>query len=183
MPFAFERQNIPELILIKPKILRDDRGFFLEVFKNTDFTSAGITEPIVQINHSHSAKNVLRGLHFQVAPYAQGKIVTATQGEIFDVAIDVQPQSPTYGKWVGTKLNDKNQNLFYIPKGFAHGFCVLSDTADVVYLCTGHEYVPQHERGLIWNDPKVNIAWPINKPILSEKDLKNATWEKLEKFN
>lgn len=178
MPFTFKKLKIPEVILVTSKSFPDERGFFLESFKESEFASNGIKTTFVQDNFSHSVKGVLRGLHYQKNPKAQAKLVIALRGEIFDVTVDIRKDSPTYGKWVGEILSENNHNSLYIPEGFAHGFCVLSEEADVLYKVS-QEYSPEHEKGIIWNDPEVNITWPIDKPILQEKDsklpvLKNA---------
>tara|TARA_B100000029_G_scaffold492166_1_gene553120 strand:- start:57 stop:614 length:558 start_codon:yes stop_codon:yes gene_type:complete len=159
MPFTFKRLEIPDVILIEPKPFHDDRGFFLESFKESDFASNGIDVKFVQDNISHSVKDVIRGLHFQSPPKAQAKLITVVKGEILDVAVDIRKSSPTYGKWVSEILSDLNHNLLYIPEGFAHGFSVSSSKgADVMYKVS-NEYSPDHERGIIWNDPKLNIKW------------------------
>jgi len=178
MPFSFKKLSIPEIILVESKSFPDDRGFFLEGYKESDFVDNHITTKFVQDNFSHSNNGVLRGLHYQTNPNAQAKLVMVLLGEIFDVAVDIRKDSPTYGKWIGEILSDQNHNMLYIPEGFAHGFCVISDTADVLYK-TNKEYSPKHERGIIWNDPDLAINWPIQNPILHEKDktlptLKNA---------
>lgn len=142
----------------------------MESFKESSFISNGIKTRFVQDNFSHSAKGVIRGLHYQKNPKAQAKLVTALRGEIFDVAVDIRKNSLTYGKWVGEILSEKNHKLLYLPEGFAHGFCVLSNEADVLYK-VNQEYSPEHEKGIIWNDPQINISWPIDNPILIEKDL------------
>ncbi len=170
MPFKFQKLKIPELILITPEVFQDKRGFFLETYKESDFAKNGIKEKFVQENHSKSKKGVLRGLHFQKPPFSQGKLVRVIRGEIFDVAVDIRKNSKTYGKWVGIKLSEKNKKMLYIPPGFAHGFCVLSDFAEVIYKCT-KPYSPKHESGILWNDKTLKIKWPIKKPILSKKDL------------
>ena len=169
MPFTFKRLNISDVILVEPKLFSDDRGFFLESFKTSDFLSIGIDKKFVQDNFSHSIRGVIRGLHFQRTPKAQAKLVTALKGEIFDVAADIRKNSPTYGKWIGEILSESNHKLLYIPEGFAHGFCVLSEEADVLYKVS-NEYSSEHEEGIIWSDPKLNIQWPITKPIVSDKD-------------
>lgn len=169
MPFSFHRLNIPDVILIKPRVFDDGRGFFIETYKLPDFADAGITDNFVQDNHSRSEKCVLRGLHFQNPPCAQAKLVRAVKGEIYDVAIDIRKGSPTYGKWVSEVLSEENKNMLYIPQGFAHGFCVLSQIADVLYK-TSNVYSPQSEAGIIWNDVDIQIDWPVSKPVLSEKD-------------
>lgn len=169
MPFSFQRLEIPEVVLIEPKVFQDGRGFFMETYKFSDFAAFGITERFVQDNHSRSLRGVIRGLHYQNPPKAQGKLVRVVAGEIFDVAVDIRRGSPTYGKWVGERLSSENKRMLYIPPGFAHGFCVLSREAEVVYKVT-EEYAPEHEAGVIWNDPNIGIRWPVADPIISEKD-------------
>ncbi len=178
MPFTFTKTSIPDVILVEPKAFPDDRGFFMESFKESEFVNNGIDTKFVQDNYSHSSKGTLRGLHYQKDPKAQAKLVMAIKGEIFDVAVDIRKNSPTFGKWVGEILSEKNHRLLYVPEGFAHGFCVLSDEADVTYK-VNNEYSPENDRGIIWSDPEVGIDWPIDNPIISEKDgkqplLKNA---------
>ncbi len=175
MPFEFKRMEIPEVILVKPKVFSDERGFFMETYKRSDFEKAGIKGEFVQDNHSKSRYGVLRGLHFQREPYAQAKIVRCIRGVIYDVAVDIRPNSPTFGKYVAAILSEHNRWMLYIPRGFAHGFVVLSDVAEVVYK-VDNPYAPQSEGGIIWNDPDIGIEWPIENPILSEKDKK---WPKL----
>lgn len=173
MPFDFEKLYLPEVVLIKPKIFTDERGFFLEIFKQSEFKGFGIETLFIQGNMSFSKKGVLRGLHYQKHPKAQGKLVTCVRGEIFDVAVDIRKGSPTFGKWVSVILSEKTKNMLWIPEGFAHGFLVLSEYAEVLYLVTGSEYVPQYEGGIIWNDPNIGINWPlrdVGEPILSQKD-------------
>jgi len=169
MPFEFNSLELPGVKLVKPKIFSDPRGFFLETYHRTDFSDHGLAMDFVQDNYSHSKKGVLRGLHYQLNPNPQGKLVSVIQGEIFDVAVDIRNGSPTYGKWIGEILSDQNHHLLYIPEGFAHGFLVLSEEADVVYKVT-HEFDLDLDRGIIWNDPAIKIEWPIKTPILSEKD-------------
>ena len=179
MPFTFKQLNIPDVVLVQPKSFSDDRGFFFESFKESEFLSGGIDEKFVQDNFSHSIHGVIRGLHFQKTPKAQAKLVSVLKGEIFDVAVDIRKNSPTYGKWVSEILSENNHKLLYMPEGFAHGFCVLSEDADVLYKVS-NEYSPEHERGIIWNDPKLNIDWPISKPIISSNDSKLPLFENLE---
>ena len=179
MPFTFKRLSIPDVILVQPKSFSDDRGFFLESFKESDFVSNGINIKFVQDNISHSVLGVIRGLHFQKSPKAQAKLVTAIKGEIFDVVVDIRKDSPTYGKWISEILSDKDHKLLYVPEGFAHGFCVLSKEA-YVYYKVSNEYSPEHERGIIWNDPKLNVDWPISKPIVSGDDNKLPLFENLD---
>jgi dTDP-4-dehydrorhamnose 3,5-epimerase len=169
MPFTFEPLQIPDVILIRPRVFPDARGFFLETYKYSDFAANGIPERFVQDNHSRSTRGVLRGLHFQNPPRAQGKLVRVVSGEIFDVAVDIRPGSATFGQWVGEALSDENHHMLYIPPGFAHGFVVLSDVADVTYKVTA-EYAPELDSGIIWNDPAIAIQWPVQVPILSAKD-------------
>jgi dTDP-4-dehydrorhamnose 3,5-epimerase len=169
MPFSFTRTKIPEVILIKPKVYNDDRGFFIETYKLPDFIDAGITDSFVQDNHSRSVKGVLRGLHYQNPPCAQAKLVRVVKGKIYDVAVDVRQGSPTYGRWVGEVLSEENRGMLYIPQGFAHGFCILSQAAEVVYKASG-VYSPQAEAGIIWNDKDLNIEWPVKEPAVSERD-------------
>ncbi|VAX37357.1 dTDP-4-dehydrorhamnose 3,5-epimerase [hydrothermal vent metagenome] len=169
MPCKFKKCPIPEIILVEPQVFGDERGFFAETYKYSEFVEVGITKPFVQSNHSKSQKGVLRGLHFQLNPKAQGKFIKVIAGEIFDVAVDIRQGSPTYGQWVGKTLSSENKHMLYIPSGFAHGFCVLSEKTEVLYSCT-EEYAPQYERSIIWNDPDINIKWPIENPLVSEKD-------------
>ncbi len=177
MPFRFERLEIPEVVLIEPRFFSDERGFFMETYKYSEFTAFGIIDRFVQDNHSYSKRGVLRGLHYQNPPKAQGKLVRVIAGEVFDVAVDIRKGSPTYGKWFGVKLSEENKKMLYIPPGFAHGFLVLSETAEVLYKTT-EEYSPEHEAGIIWDDPEIGIDWPMKNPILSPKD---ASWPSLAK--
>ena len=169
MPFVFERLGIPEVLLVKPKVFADPRGFFLETYKRSDFARHGVPDTFVQDNYSRSVRGVLRGLHYQKPPVAQGKLVTVIKGEVFDVAVDIRRGSPTYGRWVGVPLSDRNLHMLYLPPGFAHGFCALSEVADVVYKVTA-EYCPACDAGIAWNDPSIGIEWPISDPVLSPKD-------------
>ncbi len=169
MPFDFEPLAIPEVILIVPRVLNDPRGFFIETYKRSEFAAAGIRDVFVQENHSCSERGVLRGLHFQRAPHAQSKLVRVVSGRVFDVAVDLRPNSPTSGRWVGATLSAADRKLLYIPSWCAHGFCVLSDRAEVVYL-TSTEYAPDYESGVMWNDPALGIGWPGQSPIVSERD-------------
>lgn len=169
VPFRFQRLEIPEVILVETQTLEDDRGFFAEVYKMSEFSAHGISQAFVQDNLSRSVRGTLRGLHYQEHPKAQGKLVMVLKGRIFDVAVDIRVDSPTCGKWVGEVLSAENRRMLYMPPGFAHGFCVLSDEADVFYKVT-EEYAPELDRGIIWNDPDIGIQWPIADPILSPKD-------------
>jgi dTDP-4-dehydrorhamnose 3,5-epimerase len=169
MPFTFTMLDIQGVVLIAPKKFGDSRGFFVETYKRTDFVKAGISEHFVQDNHSRSVKGVLRGLHYQKTPHAQGKLVRCLQGRIFDVAVDMRKGSATYGKWAGKELSSENELMLYIPAGFAHGFLVVSESADVIYKCT-EEYSPEDDRGIRWNDPDIGIQWPGSEFLLSDKD-------------
>ncbi len=175
MPFEFERQKIKDVILVKPKVFGDNRGFFLESYKKSDFFANGIDVEFNQDNHSKSTAHVLRGLHFQKEPYAQAKLVRCSKGRIYDVAVDIRPNSPTFKQYVKVELSEENKYMLYIPKGFAHGFVVLSDEAELLYKASG-EYAPQADCGIIWNDKDINIDWQIDfEPILSDKDKGQLT--------
>ncbi len=170
MPFTFEKQKIEDVILIKPKVFGDNRGFFLESYKKSDFFANGIKVEFNQDNHSKSTKHVLRGLHYQTKEFSQAKIVRCPKGRIYDVAVDIRPDSKTFGKYVKVELSEENKNMLYIPAGFAHGFVVLSDIAELMYKASG-EYNPSADRGVLWSDEDINIDWGIDfEPILSEKD-------------
>jgi dTDP-4-dehydrorhamnose 3,5-epimerase len=162
--------EIPDVLIIEPRVFQDDRGFFLESYNGKAFAEkAGITESFVQDNHSRSSQHVLRGLHYQIKQ-AQGKLVRATVGAIFDVAVDLRKHSPTFGQWVGYQLSAENKRMLWVPPGFAHGFMVMSEVAEVLYKATDY-YAPEHERSLLWNDPDLAIDWHLNgEPILSAKD-------------
>lgn len=179
MAFTFKRLQIPEVILVEPKVFADNRGFFLESFKESDFHTNGISKKFVQDNFSHSAYGVIRGLHYQKPPKAQAKLITVIRGEIFDVAVDIRKNSPTYGKWVGEILSEINHRSLYVPEGFAHGFCVLSKESDVLYKVS-NEYSKVDESGVIWNDPAINISWPIERPIISNRDSQLCLLEDLD---
>ncbi|UCQ16850.1 dTDP-4-dehydrorhamnose 3,5-epimerase [Edwardsiella tarda] len=162
------RTKISDLLIIEPKVFGDERGFFYETYQEARYKAAGIALDFVQDNRSRSTQNVLRGLHFQKNK-PQGKLVTVTQGTVFDVAVDLRPDSPTFGKHESVLLTGENKVQFYIPPGFAHGFCVLSEIADFQYKCTDY-YDPADESGLLWNDPELGIVWPLTMPLLSAKD-------------
>lgn len=162
--------SLPGVLIIEPKVFGDHRGFFKETFQVERYKEAGIVFPFVQDNHSRSQKGVLRGLHLQKT-HPQGKLVSCSSGAVYDVAVDIDPNSPNFGQHVGVELTEDNHLQLWIPPGYAHGFCVLTDTADFQYKCTDL-YHPEDESGLIWNDPDVNIDWPVDSPNLSEKDLK-----------
>jgi dTDP-4-dehydrorhamnose 3,5-epimerase len=166
--------RLPGVVIIEPQVFGDERGFFLETFALERYrVEAGISLPFVQDNHSRSARGVLRGLHAQ-ATHPQGKLVRVSRGEVFDVAVDITPGSPTFGAWVGAILSDRNHRQIWIPPGYAHGFLVLSETADFEYKCTDY-YCADDEIGLIWNDPDVGIEWPDSNPRLSAKDARLPT--------
>lgn len=170
--------SILDLKIIEPKIFGDERGFFLETFQTERYQAViGPDLTFVQDNHSRSAKNVLRGLHFQKTK-PQGKLVRVVRGEVFDVAVDIRKDSPTYGEWEGVVLSEQNKRQFWVPPGFAHGFVVLSDTADFEYKCTDF-YDPSDEGSLMWNDPDIAIDWPCDTPVLSEKDAVAAYFKEL----
>ncbi|MBI3255770.1 MAG: dTDP-4-dehydrorhamnose 3,5-epimerase [Candidatus Andersenbacteria bacterium] len=179
MPFTFEKLDIPEVLHITPLVFSDERGAFSELFKASEFSAHGIPDLFVQVNQSVSAKGVLRGLHYQKQPSAQGKLVSVAHGEIFDVAVDIRQGSPTYGKWIGQALSAKVKNMLYIPIGFAHGFYVLSESAELVYFCT-NEYAKEQEAGIIWNDPAIGITWPGSEPLVSAKDAALPLLEKCD---
>lgn len=170
MPFEFEKQKIESIILVKPIVFGDNRGFFMETYKKSEFWANGITDDFVQDNHSKSAKGVLRGLHYQAKPYGQAKLVRCTRGKIFDVAVDIRNNSKTFGQYVKVELSEENKHMLYIPNGFAHGFVALTDEVELIYKTSG-EYAPNADRGILWNDKDINIDWGIDfQPILSEKD-------------
>lgn len=168
---------IPDILLIEPNVFGDDRGFFFESFNQSAFNDAmGLDVQFVQDNHSKSAKNVLRGLHYQLPPKAQGKLVRAVAGEVFDVAVDIRKGSPTFGQWVGVVLSAQNKKQMWIPAGFAHGFLVLSNSAEFLYKTTDY-YSPEYERSILWNDHDLAIAWPLMEdPVLSVKDAEGRTF-------
>ncbi len=169
MPFNFTHLQIPEVILIEPCTFPDARGFFRETYKSSEFAAQGLPTVFVQDNFSHSARGVVRGLHYQKPPRAQGKLVGVFCGAIFDVAVDIRRGSPTFARWIGQVLSAENGCMLYIPPGFAHGFAVLSDQADVVYKVTT-DYARELDRGILWNDPEIGIRWNVAEPILSAKD-------------
>ena len=175
--------KIPDIILFEPRVFGDDRGFFFESFNQNNFKDiTGITTTFVQDNHSKSTKDVLRGLHYQLPPKEQGKLIRAIQGEIFDVVVDIRKDSPTYGQWLGEVLSAGNKKQLWIPPGFAHGFLTLSETAEILYKTTDF-YAPESERCIAWNDPEIGIDWPINRePLLSNKDRNGSSLEQSEHF-
>jgi dTDP-4-dehydrorhamnose 3,5-epimerase len=169
MPFKFSDREIPGVRVIEYQKFDDPRGFFMETFRERDFAEQGIDLPFVQDNYSHSVRGVLRGLHYQKDPAAQGKLVLVFRGAVYDVGVDIRKGSPTYGKWIGEVLSAENRKMLYLPPGLAHGFCVLSEEVDFFYKVTA-DYSPDLDRGISWNDPAIGIEWPISDPILSEKD-------------
>lgn len=181
MPFNFRPLEIPDVVLIESKRFVDHRGYFSEFYKQSELAGFGIKAEFVQDSVSFSTKGVLRGLHFQKPPKAQAKLVRAIFGRIWDVAVDLRQNSPTFGKWVARELTDENGLMLYIPSGFAHGFLVLSEKAFVVYKMS-NEYAPDLEGGVIWNDPDLNISWPMKDPIISEKDARLPKFQESFKF-
>ena len=167
-PLTTTATELPDLVVIEPRIFEDARGFFMETFHRERFAAAGLPTEFLQDNHSLSRRNVIRGLHYQIER-PQGKLVRATRGTVFDVAVDLRRSSPTFARWFGIELSDANHKQVYIPPGFAHGFCALSDVAEVIYRCTDL-YHPAGERTIVWNDPQLAIRWPVGEPILAEKD-------------
>jgi dTDP-4-dehydrorhamnose 3,5-epimerase len=168
------------VMVLKPRVIEDRRGFFLESYSAKAFHKLGVDVQFVQDNHSRSVRGTLRGLHFQSSP-GQGKLIRVATGRIFDVAVDLRHGSPTFGQWFGHELSADNFLQMYVPVGFAHGFCVLSDWADVLYKCTSF-YDPHTERGLAWNDPAVGVEWPIQDPILSDRDLSAPLLDELPRY-
>lgn len=176
MPFQFTPlEEVRGVVLIEPRVFGDERGWFMETYKRSEFEIGGIRVAFPQDNHSRStAKGVLRGLHYQKEPAAQGKLVRCLVGAIYDVAVDIRRGSPTYGRWVGFELTAENRRMLWVPAGFAHGFCSISEIAEVVYKTTA-EYSPAHDRAVRWNDPALNISWPTTSPLLSPKDSQAPT--------
>jgi len=177
------RLAIPDVILLEPKVFGDDRGFFYESYNREAFKQATDLDPdFVQDNHSRSAKSVLRGLHYQLPPKAQGKLVRVVAGEVFDVAVDIRAGSPTFGRWVGETLSGENHRQLWIPPGFAHGFMVLSERAEFLYKTTDY-YSPTHERSIVWNDHDIGIDWPLAEPpIVSAKDASALPIARAERY-
>ncbi len=167
----FKELEIPGLIIIEPKVFTDERGFFMETYKESEFIKNGIKEKFTQDNFSKSIKGVIRGLHFQKGSSAQGKLIRVARGKVWDVAVDLRKDSPAYLKWTGVELDDEEKRMFYIPPGFAHGFAALSDEVLFHYKCT-NEYDSPADGGIRWNDPDIGIKWPLDNPIVSEKDKK-----------
>jgi len=179
MGFEFIKQEIEDVILVKPQVFGDNRGFFMESYKKSEFVKNGIDVEFNQDNHSKSTKEVLRGLHFQKSPHGQAKLVRCSKGKIYDVAVDIRKDSKTFGKYVKVELSEENKQMLFIPEGFAHGFVVLSDVAELLYKASG-EYCPEADCGILWNDKDINIDWEIDfEPILSDKDTKQKTLKEL----
>lgn len=179
----FEPTAIPDVVLIRPKVFGDPRGFFFESWEERKFAAAGLDVKFVQDNQSRSARNILRGLHYQIQQ-TQGKLVRVVTGTVFDVAVDIRRSSPTFGRWVGVTLSEENHHMLWVPPGFAHGFLVLSESADFLYRCTDF-YAPSHERTIQWNDPDLNVAWPLAngvEPVLSGKDAVAVRFRDAEYF-
>jgi dTDP-4-dehydrorhamnose 3,5-epimerase len=174
MSFDFEPLEIPAVVLVRPTRRRDERGFFQESYRASAFAAAGIDAAFVQDNLARSTRGVLRGLHYQLPPVAQAKLVGVVSGCIFDVAVDLRVGAPTYGRWVGTTLDAESGDLMWIPEGFAHGYVVLSDVSDVAYKVTA-EHAPELDRGVAWDDPEIGVEWPITDPIVSPKDRAQPT--------
>lgn len=173
--------RLPGVLVLEPKVFGDSRGFFFESFNRRIFSEAtGAEACFVQDNHSRSAKGVLRGLHYQIRQ-PQGKLVRVVKGAVFDVAVDLRKSSPTFGQWVGVELSEENQRQLWIPPGFAHGFAVLSESADFLYKTTDY-YAPEHERCILWNDPDIGIDWPLRNPLLSAKDQAGRALAEAEVF-
>ncbi|WP_319577420.1 dTDP-4-dehydrorhamnose 3,5-epimerase [uncultured Desulfobacter sp.] len=173
--------SIPDIVLMEPEVFGDHRGYFMETFRQDDFSKNVGPYTFVQDNHSKSTKGILRGLHYQIKQ-PQGKLVRVTSGRVFDVAVDIRKSSPWFGKWVGETLSAENKSMLWIPPGFAHGFYVLSDEAEFTYKCTDY-YAPEHERSILWNDPEIAINWPIDAdPVLSPKDEKGLPFGSAEVF-
>ena len=179
MPFQFEQTKLPGVVVITPRVFEDYRGSFLEVYQRSEFEAAGISVDFVQENQSRSIECTLRGLHFQNEPAAQAKLIRVNRGEVFDVSVDIRRDSPTFGQWVGLHLSEKNGMMLFLPRWCAHGFCVLSDEAEILYKVTA-EYAPELEGGVLWNDPDLGIDWPIRDPTLSERDRKWPLLRELE---
>ena len=168
----FITTELAGIVVVEPKVFEDERGFFMETFHKPRFAAAGIDVDFVQDNHSRSRQGVLRGLHYQIS-HPQGKLVRVIRGSVLDVAVDLRKSSPTFGRWFGCELSEVNRRQVYLPAGFAHGFCVTSDVAEVIYRCT-EIYMPQDERTLLWNDPALGIDWPVKDPTISEKDRRGV---------
>lgn len=179
----FERLEIPDVVLIRPRVLGDDRGFFLESWEKRKFAEAGVAVDFVQDNHSRSVRHTLRGLHYQIVQ-PQGKLVRVTSGVVYDIAVDMRRGAPTFGRWLGVELSERNKQMLWVPPGFAHGFVVLSDSADFLYKCTDY-YAPQYERTVRWDDSRLSIDWRLPRgaaPLLSKKDAAGVDFVNAECF-
>ena len=179
------KTSLPDVLVIEPRVFEDERGFFMESYHQKRYEQSLISTVFVQDNLSYSIRGTLRGLHYQY-PHGQAKLVQAVKGEIFDVAVDIRVNSPAFGKWTGARLSDRNKRQICIPEGFAHGFCVLSETAVVIYKCSNY-YAPESERGILWSDPDLGIDWPVKAPLLSHKDsrysrLRHVSLERLPQY-
>ena len=180
MPFKFTKLDMPGLVLIEHQKFHDDRGYFFESYKSSEFSANGIPSSFMQGSYSISKKNVLRGIHYQINPKAQGKLVSVIKGRVFDVVVDIRRGSPRYGKWDSFMLAKDDNKMLWIPEGFAHGFLALEDDTVMSYNITGSEWSKDHERGIVWNDKKLGIKWPVPDPVVSEKDSMHPTFEKAE---
>ena len=169
MPFTFEKTPLDGVVVVTPRVFPDGRGFFMETYKRSEFAKAGIDVEFIQDNHSSSSKGVVRGLHYQKAPYAQAKLIRVSRGAVFDVVVDIRKGSSTYGQWFGVELSEGSRKMLYVPVGFAHGFAALSDDVEMQYKVTV-EYCREAEAGIAWDDPAVGVRWPFGNPTLSEKD-------------
>lgn len=180
----FQPTEIPDVVLIRPKVFGDARGYFMEAWEKRKFAAAGLDLEFVQDNHSHSARHILRGLHYQIEQ-PQGKLVRVVGGTVFDVAVDIRRSSPSFGRWVGTVLSEDNHHMLWVPPGFAHGYLVLSDSAEFLYKVTDY-WAPQHERAIRWNDPEIAVRWPLPpgaEPIVSAKDAAALSFREAEVFS
>ncbi|PWQ95816.1 dTDP-4-dehydrorhamnose 3,5-epimerase [Leucothrix pacifica] len=178
------KTTIPEVVILEPKVFGDDRGFFMETWQDRHFRESVADVTFVQDNHSKSTKGILRGLHYQLEQ-TQGKLVRVVSGSVYDVAVDLRQSSPNFGQWVGVELSASNKRMLWVPEGFAHGFYVTSDSAEFVYKCTDY-YAPEHEQSLLWDDPSLNIDWPLiddQQPLLSEKDKQGELFVNAEHFD
>ncbi len=181
MAFIFKPLEIPEVVLIAPKVYEDERGYFLETYKASEFEAQGLPGTFVQDNHSYSRPGVLRGLHYQLPPKEQGKLVRCIRGRVWDVAVDIRRGSPWFGKWVAVELSEQNKYLLWVPPGFAHGFVALEES-EVLYKVT-QEYAPEYDRGIRWDDPQLAIPWPVSNPLLSPRDQKWPSLSEAEIFD
>jgi dTDP-4-dehydrorhamnose 3,5-epimerase len=176
-----EPTSLPGVMIVEPRVFADPRGFFMETYQKARFEEAGLAHEFVQDNQSHSIRGTLRGLHYQIQ-HPQGKLVRVVRGEVFDVAVDLRRSRPTFGRWIGIYLSEENKRQLYIPPGFAHGFCVISEEADFFYKCTDY-YHPESERTVLWNDAALGIDWPVREPLVSDKDRQGAPLSEAETFD